>query len=59
MFANDRDDFIYGLEEEIEKTSRTFKIGSKQQEHNLIDALKITCRKFSKERTEKPLQISL
>ena len=51
--VDDRDDFVYGLEEEIEKTSRTFKIGSRQQEHNLIDALKIVCRKFSKERTGK------
>ena len=51
--VDDRDDFVYGLEEEIEKTSRTFKIESKQQEHNLIDALKIACRKFSKERTGK------
>ena len=25
----------------------------KQQEHNLIDALKIACRKFSKEKTGK------
>ena len=51
--VDDRDDFVYGLEEEIEKTSRTFKIGNKQQEYNLIDALKIACRKFSKERTGK------
>ena len=37
---------------------RTFKIGNKQQEHNLIDALKIACRKFSKERTgKKPFTI--
>ena len=49
----DRDEFIYGLVEEIEIISRTFKIGSKQQEHNLIDALKIACRKYSKERTGK------
>ena len=33
--------------------TRTFKLGSKQQEHNLIDALKIACRKFSKEKTGK------
>ena len=51
--VGDRDDFVYGLEEEIEKTSRTFKIGSKQQEHNLIDALKIACRKYTKEKTGK------
>ena len=50
---DDRDEFIYGIEDEIEKTVRTFKIGSKQQEHNLIDALKISCRKFTKEKTGK------
>ena len=51
--VDDKDDFIYGIEDEIEKTVRTFKIGSKQQEHNLIDALKISCRKFSKDKTGK------
>ena len=50
---NDTNDFIYGLEEEIERTSRTFKIVNKQQEHNFIDALKITCRKYSKDKTGK------
>ena len=49
----DNEEFNYGLEYEIEKTSRSFKISSKQQEHNLIDALKIACRKFSKEKTGK------
>ena len=49
----EKDEFIYGLEYEIEKTTRAFKINSKQQEHNLIDALKITCRKFTKEKTGK------
>ena len=52
----DKDEFIYGIEEEIDKTVRTFKLGNKQQEHNLIDALKISCRKYSKEKTgKKPL----
>ena len=50
---NEEDEFIYGLEEEIEKTSRSFKLGNKQQEHNLIDALKTACRKFTKEKTGK------
>ena len=50
---NDNDEFIYGLIEAIETTTRTFKIGSKQQEYKLIEALKIACRKFSKERTGK------
>ena len=50
---NEEDEFIYGLEEEIEKTSKSFKLGNKQQEHNLIDALKTACRKFTKEKTGK------
>jgi len=49
----EKDEFVYGLEEEIEKTTRSFRIGNKQQENNLIDALKIACRKFSKEKTGK------
>jgi ribonuclease J len=47
------EEFIYGLEEEIESTAKTFSLNSKKQEHNLIDALKITCRKYSKEKTGK------
>ncbi|MBD1160922.1 ribonuclease J [Pelagibacterales bacterium SAG-MED15] len=50
---NEEDEFIYGLEEEIEKTSKLFKLGNKQQEHNLIDALKTACKKFTKEKTGK------
>ena len=45
--------YLYGLEYEIEKTTRSFKLGNKQQEHNLIDALKIACRKFTKDKTGK------
>ena len=47
------EEFIYGLEDEIESTAKTFSLNSKKQEHNLIDALKITCRKYSKEKTGK------
>ena len=47
------EEFIYGLEEEIEKTSKTFSLNNKKQEQNLIDALKISCRKYSKEKTGK------
>ena len=47
------DEFIYGLEEEIEKTARTFKLGNRCQEHNHIDALKIASRKFTKEKIGK------
>ena len=51
--VDDKDEFIYGIEDEIEKTIKAFKLGSRQQENNLIDALKISCRKFSKEKTGK------
>jgi len=52
----EKEEFIYGLEEEIEKTIRTFSPNNKKHEENLIDALKIACRKFSKEKTgKKPL----
>ncbi len=48
--------FIYELEEEIEKTVKTFSLNNFKQQDNLIDALKIACRKFSKEKTgKKPL----
>ncbi len=47
------EDFIYGLEDEIQKTTKTFSLGNKKQDHNLIDALKIVCRKYSKEKTGK------
>ena len=49
----DVDEFVYELEEAIEKTTRTFSIKSKKQEFNLIDALKITCRKCAKDFTGK------
>jgi len=52
----ENDEFIYGLEEEIERTIKTFSLNNTKQQDNLIDALKITCRKFSKEKTgKKPL----
>ena len=47
------DEFIYGIEEEIEGIIKTFSLGSKKQEYNLIDALKVACRKHSKEATGK------
>ena len=49
----EEEDFIYGLEEVIESTAKTFVLNNKKQEHNLIDALKIACRKYSKEKTGK------
>ena len=46
-------EFVDGLGEEIEKTTRSFSLNNKKQESNLIDALKSTCRKYSKEKTGK------
>ena len=50
---NEEDEFTYELEGEIEKITKSFKISSRKQEHNLIDALKIACRKFTKEKIGK------
>tara|TARA_B110000116_G_C16240819_1_gene317876 strand:- start:36 stop:506 length:471 start_codon:yes stop_codon:yes gene_type:complete len=47
------DEFIFGLEDRIEEITKTFSLGSKKQEYNLIDALKIACRKYTKEMTGK------
>ena len=46
-------DFFYDLEDEIENISRTFSLNNKKQELNLIEALKISCRKIVKEKTGK------
>jgi len=51
--VSDTDEFIYAIEDEIENTTKKFSLGSKKQEHNLIDSLKIICRKHSKEKTGK------
>ena len=47
------EEFIHGLEDQIENTTKTYSLNSKKQETNLIDALKIVCRKYSKEKTGK------
>ena len=49
----DHNDFKYGLEEEIVKTTRAFSLKNIKQEENLIEALKTLCRKYSKEKTGK------
>ena len=51
--VDDTEEFIYGLDDTIDRITRTFKIGSKKQEYNLIDTLKVACRKFTKEKTGK------
>ncbi len=52
----DSEEFKFGLQEKIFETSKTFSLTNKKQESNLIDAVKVTCRKYSKEKTgKKPL----
>ena len=50
---SENEQFIVGLEEQINKTARTFSLNNKKQETNIIDAIKITCRKYTKEKTGK------
>ena len=50
---NQNDDFIFDLEDEIEKTSRTFSLNSTKQENILKEELKKNCRKLIKEKTGK------
>ena len=50
---NDKEMFQNDLEDELEKTIKTFSLNNKKQETNLIDALKSTCRKFTKQKTGK------
>ena len=49
----EKDVFLYGLDEEIKKITRTFSLKNIDQQKNLIDVLKKTCRKYSKEKTGK------
>ena len=49
----EKEEFSIELEEMIEKTLKSFSLNNKKQEENMIDALKITCRKFTKEKTGK------
>ena len=53
--SND-DDYKYELENIIEKTTKTFSLNNQNQKDNIIDAIKISCRKITKEITgKKPL----
>ncbi len=54
IFENE--DFINGIQDQIEKVVKTYSLKNLRQEGNLIDALKIACRKYTKENTgKKPL----
>ncbi len=50
---NNDQDYQYELENVIEKTTRTFSLNNQNQKENIIDAIKISCRKITKEITGK------
>ncbi len=53
---NNDEDYKYELENVIEKTTKTFSLNNQNQKDNIIDAIKISCRKITKEITgKKPL----
>ena len=50
------EDYKYELENIVERTTRTFSLNNLSQKDNIIDAIKISCRKATKEITgKKPL----
>tara|TARA_Y100001936_G_C16041107_1_gene651612 strand:- start:24 stop:1682 length:1659 start_codon:yes stop_codon:yes gene_type:complete len=50
------EDYQYELENIIEKITKTFSLNNQKQKDNIIDAIKISCRKITKEITgKKPL----
>ena len=49
----ENENFKYGLEEEINKTTKTFSLNDKKQQINIIDTIKLVCKKYSKEKTGK------
>ena len=47
------EEYQYELENIIEKTARTFSLNNQNQKENIIDAIKVSCRKITKEITGK------
>ena len=41
------------FQEEIDKIAKSFSLNNKKQDENFKEALKVTCRKFTKEKTGK------
>ncbi len=50
---NNDEDYQYELENIIEKTTRTFSLNNQNQKDNIIDAIKVSCRKITKQITGK------
>ena len=50
---DENSNFIFDLQSKIKDTCKSFSLNNQNQEQNLIDALKISCRKTIKEKTGK------
>ena len=49
----DIEDFKHSIQNQIIKSLKTFSLNSKNQEENIIETIKIICRKYIKEKTGK------
>ncbi len=47
------EEFKISIQDEIDKIAKSFSLNNKKQEENFKDALKVTCRKFTKEKSGK------
>ena len=44
------EEFKISIQDEIDKIAKSFSLNNKKQDENFKDALKVTCRKFTKEK---------
>ena len=51
--SGENSNFIFDLEDQIQKICKSFSLNNPNQEYNLIEALKTNCRKTVKEKTGK------
>ena len=47
------EEFKISIQDEIDKIAKSFSLNNRKQDENFKDALKVTCRKFTKEKTGK------
>ena len=47
------EEFKISIQDEIDKIAKSFSLNNKKQDENFKEALKVTCRKFTKEKTGK------
>ena len=51
--SEESNNFIFDLEDKIQDICKSYSLNNSKQEQNLIEALKINCRKTIKEKTGK------